>query len=302
MINMGELFAHDRIGNLQMDRVPLADRDPERDLLEPGDLLFARQSLVAAGAGKVSIFTGADEPVTFESHIIRARPDPEMAAPSFLFLFFQSSRGKTLMGSIVNQVSAAGIRGSDLVELRLPLPTLKEQRAIASVLGALDDKIESNRRLVAMQRRTRSLRFAHAYTTRSQRVPLVEIAEHVKGSVQPSATPDEPFEQFSIPAFDAEGDPEICLGRTMASGKTPLPSEPVVLISEAESTHSARLGASPIRRGSRSVLTGVPCPATQAGRFARVARCLRKSRRAVLQRCPRRCNRDHGQPPTHKAL
>lgn len=35
----------------------------------------------------------------------------------------------------------------DLRRLWLPLPTLMEQRAIASLLGALDDKIESNRRL-----------------------------------------------------------------------------------------------------------------------------------------------------------
>src|SRR5688572_730830 len=64
MVNMGELFANRRIGNIAMERVPLNAKNPERDLLEDYDLLFARQSIVAKGAGKVSIFVGADGPVT----------------------------------------------------------------------------------------------------------------------------------------------------------------------------------------------------------------------------------------------
>jgi type I restriction enzyme S subunit len=41
----------------------------------------------------------------------------------------------------------AGITGSDLSQLLVPAPTISEQEAIASVLGALDDKIELNRRM-----------------------------------------------------------------------------------------------------------------------------------------------------------
>jgi len=40
------------------------------------------------------------------------------------------------------------------------------------------------------------------------------------------------FEQFSIPAFDDGEDPERCLGSSMASGKTPLPQRPVMLLSK----------------------------------------------------------------------
>jgi type I restriction enzyme S subunit len=44
-------------------------------------------------------------------------------------------------------VAVAGITGSDLVKLQIPLPPLSEQRIIARILGSLDDKIESNRRM-----------------------------------------------------------------------------------------------------------------------------------------------------------
>ena len=146
MINMGELFGHSKIGDIDMERVPLSDKEAENYLLEPFDLLFARQSLVASGAGQCSIFLGAAEPVTWEGHIIRARLDPDIASPVFYYYLFSSQLGKNIIGTIVEQVAAAGIRGSDLIELEVPYLPLAEQRAIAHMLGSLDDKIEANRR------------------------------------------------------------------------------------------------------------------------------------------------------------
>ncbi|TRZ54353.1 restriction endonuclease subunit S [bacterium] len=146
MINMGELFAHSRIGNVHMARVPFSENE-QGYLLQEGDLLFARQSLVLAGAGKCSIFAGASEPVTYEGHIIRARLNAEIASPFFYYYFFNSPIGRQVIESIVEQVAAAGIRGSDLAKLKVPHPLISEQRAIAEVLGSLDDKIELNRRM-----------------------------------------------------------------------------------------------------------------------------------------------------------
>jgi type I restriction enzyme S subunit len=145
MINMGELFAERRIAAMPMERVALAERNPERDLLAANDLLFARQSLVAEGAGQVSIFLGDNEPVTFESHLIRARVDPDKADPRFIFYFFESPHGRAAIWAIVDQTSAAGIRGKDLARVHVPALPLKRQRRIADALEAFDQKIEANR-------------------------------------------------------------------------------------------------------------------------------------------------------------
>jgi len=147
MVNMGELFANDRIYSIEMDRVPMTEREAEVALLEEGDLLFARQSLVRQGAGQCSIFFGDSEPTTFESHLIRARLDRAKAAPLFLYYFFRSPEGRLMMDTIIEQVAAAGIRGSDLAKLPVPALELVEQKRIAHVLGTLDDKIELNRRM-----------------------------------------------------------------------------------------------------------------------------------------------------------
>jgi type I restriction enzyme, S subunit len=146
MINMGELFANERIGNLPMDRVPVTDKELSVNAVYPGDLLFARQSLVLSGAGKCSLFVDDKEPVVFESHLIRCRLDPAKADGGFYSYYFRSTSGRAKIESIVEQVSAAGIRGSDLAKLEVAHPPLTTQKAIAHILGTLDDKIELNRK------------------------------------------------------------------------------------------------------------------------------------------------------------
>ena len=148
MVNMGELFAQPRIYNIPMERVPLSQSEAGRFLLEEGDLLFARQSLVLEGAGKCSIFIGDDEPVTFESHVTRVRLDHAKAHPGYYFYYLASHNGRSAIRSIVEQgAGASGIRGSDLARLEVQWRPLPEQRAIAHMLGTLDDKIELNRRM-----------------------------------------------------------------------------------------------------------------------------------------------------------
>jgi len=148
MVNMGELFKYPRLRNAPMDRVPLSESEADRFLLREGDLLFARQSLVLEGAGRCSIFLTDDEPVTFESHITRVRLDPSKADPRFYFYYLQSHHGRSAIRSIVEQgAGASGIRGRDLESLDIKWLPVENQRAIAHILGTLDDKIELNRRM-----------------------------------------------------------------------------------------------------------------------------------------------------------
>ena len=146
IVNMGELFAYPRLRSVHMKRVELSETEKRRSNVEKGDLLFARRSLVAEGAGKCSIVLDTDEPTTFESSIIRARPDPTKASSLFLYYYFNSQLGLHALDSIRRQVAVAGITGSDLVQLNISVPPLPEQRAIAHILGTLDDKIELSRR------------------------------------------------------------------------------------------------------------------------------------------------------------
>lgn len=148
MVNMGELFANPRIADITMDRVPLSPAERSSSLLAPGDLLFARQSLVLSGAGKCSIFLSDEEEVCFESHVIRCRLNQDLADPDFYFYYFCSVAGRKLIESIVEQgAGASGIRGSDLADLAVPWVDPKIQVKVATILRNLDNRIATNRRI-----------------------------------------------------------------------------------------------------------------------------------------------------------
>lgn len=133
-------------------------REIESYSVQAGDLLFARQSLVREGAGKCSIVMEAPEITTFESHLIRARLDRFLAVPLYYFYYFMSPQGKGNVQSIVQQVAAAGIRGSELSELLVPRPPLETQRRIAAILSAYDDLIENNtQRITALEAAAQAL-------------------------------------------------------------------------------------------------------------------------------------------------
>ena len=76
-------------------------------------------------------------------------PDPSRADSLFLYYAFSSPENRA---AILNRGIGSSVPGFNLGQLRMfeiVLPPLAEQKAIASVLGALDDKIELNRRMNA---------------------------------------------------------------------------------------------------------------------------------------------------------
>jgi type I restriction enzyme, S subunit len=158
VVNMGELFGFDFISNQEMKRVELTPDDEKKAALVDGDLLFARRSLVLEGAGKCSLVVNPPETTTFESSIIRARPDRRVVEPRFLYYLFASPLGRAIVASIATRTAVSGIRGSDLSQVGLPLPPLPIQRRIAGILSAYDELIEnSQRRIKILETMARAL-------------------------------------------------------------------------------------------------------------------------------------------------
>ncbi len=142
IVNMGELFAHPRLrSNIEMSRVELTEKEKEKSLLESGDLIFARRSLTAEGAGKCTLILDIDEETTFESSIIRVRLDKNKALPDFYYYLFNSPIGKWLLGTILRQTAVSGITGGDLSKLLVPQPPLNIQQQLVESGRLLDDKI-----------------------------------------------------------------------------------------------------------------------------------------------------------------
>lgn len=148
MINMGELFSNNIINEMPMERVKLTLKEQKKFLVKKGDLLFARQSLVASGAGKCSIVNDIIEPTTFESHLIRVRLDEKKCCPRYYYYLFQLSYNP--IKTIVNQCAQAGIRGKDLEKIKVPIVSLSTQYSITTILSNYDNLIENNTRRIRL--------------------------------------------------------------------------------------------------------------------------------------------------------
>jgi type I restriction enzyme S subunit len=110
--------------------------------LRAGDLVITRE----APMGEVCMIP-LDLRCCLGQRMVLLRPDPKKCDGRFLLYAIQSP-------SVQNQISwsegtgstVSNLRIPHLEALRIPTPMLTEQRVIADVLSALDDKIEQNRR------------------------------------------------------------------------------------------------------------------------------------------------------------
>lgn len=192
MINMKEIFAFDRISDQPCESVPLTDSERNNYLLAGGDLLFARQSLTYEGAGKCSLVLDAEGDRTWESHLIRVRLNRSIAVPEYYYYYFRSPAGRASIETIIQQVAAAGVRGSDLRRLRVPSVPIVEQRAVAEALGALDDKIAVNTDIAATA--DALVRALLGDTPSIGSLELDRLVKLVKTQIDPRAVdPDMPY-------------------------------------------------------------------------------------------------------------
>lgn len=111
----------------------------------PGDLVFTQRGTI----GQIGFIP---KEARFPSYILsqnqmKLRTDEAKAIPLFLYYYFISPIAQNLIQRNSIGSTIPGFNLSQLREFPLLLPPPAEQKAIASILGALDDKIELNRRM-----------------------------------------------------------------------------------------------------------------------------------------------------------
>ena len=80
-------------------------------------------------------------------HLAILRPRYSEVDGNYLFYALSTDESQEQFHSYANGITRFGLRKADIGLVEIPLPSLPEQRAIAHILGTLDDKIELNRRM-----------------------------------------------------------------------------------------------------------------------------------------------------------
>jgi type I restriction enzyme S subunit len=125
----------------------VAEREFGKFVCEADDVILCHKGTL----GKIGIIP---KRTRFKKYIMgnsmmKVRCDKKKLEPLYLYYWLTSRDGQDYLFSRVSQVGVPQIQRplTTLREATLPLPPLSEQRAIAHILGTLDDKIELNRRM-----------------------------------------------------------------------------------------------------------------------------------------------------------
>jgi len=105
--------------------------------LEAGDVLVTSE----APLGEIAFFKETPR-LCLGQRLFALRPDPSKVVPRFLYYALRSPEMQHRLHARATGTTAQGIRQSQLRNVMVPLPDLDEQRGIAAVLGALDDRID----------------------------------------------------------------------------------------------------------------------------------------------------------------
>lgn len=110
-----------------------------------------RYDIVLTTRGTVGNTAYFDDDIPFtniriNSGMVIIRPNKDVIIPRFLYLFLRSNLFKNEVKAFTTGSAQPQLPIRDLKQFTLLLPPLPEQRAIAEMLGSLDDKIEANRR------------------------------------------------------------------------------------------------------------------------------------------------------------
>jgi type I restriction enzyme S subunit len=134
-------------------------------------------------------------------NLVLLRADDSKMFPPFLRWIVRGGDWWEQIGKFLN-VGAVfdSLKCADIPNFRLPVPPLAEQRAIAGVLGALDDKIELNRQMNETLEAMAQTLFKNRFVDAATKLPkgwregtLGEVTENPRRGIQPdeikSATP-----------------------------------------------------------------------------------------------------------------
>jgi type I restriction enzyme S subunit len=146
----------------------------KKSALKPGDVVTVRTGKPGATA-----VIPASLPVANCADLVITRPG-EKVDSAWLSYFINGAAGGFVSSRLVGAVQQHFNVGA-AKEMRLALPPLAEQRGIAATLRALDDKAESNRRLMAQIPMLIRALMVEALDSSAGQVPAADLASFVNG-------------------------------------------------------------------------------------------------------------------------
>ncbi|MCG3212630.1 MAG: hypothetical protein FOGNACKC_06300 [Anaerolineae bacterium] len=147
IVNVKNLYDGRYASLTELDSIKKEIIKSDEYFLKTNDILFARSSVKASGAGQVAIVPEIPEKkYVYSGFIIRFRiTENVLVEHHYLNYLLRSPQFREYFVRIAVGTTITNLSQRTLSDVEIPLPSIETQRRIADILSALDDKIELNR-------------------------------------------------------------------------------------------------------------------------------------------------------------
>ena len=146
-LSFKDVFYNSAVPKQLTELVQSTEQERLRCSVERGDVFLTRTSETLDELAMSSVALEDVPDATFNGFTKRLRPKGKQIVPEFARYFFRSPKFRTEVNSMSTMSTRASLNNEMLERLTITFPEFPEQRAIAHILGTLDDKIECNRRM-----------------------------------------------------------------------------------------------------------------------------------------------------------
>lgn len=154
----------------------------QKFIVSKGDYVLA---MTGATIGKLGRITNEVE-AYINQRVLTFRPNESIVDKDYLYYQLCSVNfSKYILNHIDSETAQPNISAGSVGGFEIALPSLEEQRRIAGILGAIDDKIENNRRINANLEQQAQALYKQWFVDNRQEdwdvKPLFDIAEFIGG-------------------------------------------------------------------------------------------------------------------------
>ena len=143
LCNYTDVYYNEQINeNIKFMEATAKDREIERFTLEKDDVIITKDSETPDDIGVPAVVTKDLSNILCGYHLALLKPNKKLIDGEFLSKMLQSKNITNQFYRLAQGLTRFGLRVTSIKNTKIPVPPLKEQKKIASILSSVDAKIQ----------------------------------------------------------------------------------------------------------------------------------------------------------------
>ncbi|WP_415333517.1 restriction endonuclease subunit S [Clostridium perfringens] len=147
-VNIQDAYYGNIVKNDLLERINVNDKEKEIYKLENDDIILVRSSVKPEGVGYPILFKKENEDIVYCGFMIRYRYDKRKINPIFLLYQLRSENIRKRVLDLSTVSANTNINQDSYKQIKISIPSIKEQEKIAEILSTVDEQIENIEKLI----------------------------------------------------------------------------------------------------------------------------------------------------------